>query len=30
MSWLDKISGSRLLTEGVRRKSVPEGLWTKC
>jgi acetyl-CoA carboxylase carboxyl transferase subunit beta len=30
MSWLDKISGSKLLTEGVRRKSVPEGLWTKC
>ena len=30
MSWLDKISGSRLLSEGVRRKSVPEGLWTKC
>jgi len=30
MSWLDKISGSRLLSGGVRRKSVPEGLWTKC
>ena len=30
MSWLDKIAGSKLLTEGVRRKSVPEGLWTKC
>ena len=31
MNWIDKISGgSRLLTEGVRRKSVPEGLWTKC
>ncbi len=30
MSWLDKISGSKLLTTGVRRKSVPEGLWTKC
>lgn len=30
MSWLDNISGSKLLTEGVRRKSVPEGLWTKC
>lgn len=30
MSWLDKISGSKLLTAGVRRKSVPEGLWTKC
>lgn len=30
MSWLDKISGSRLLSETARRKSVPEGLWTKC
>ncbi|MDE2149883.1 MAG: acetyl-CoA carboxylase carboxyltransferase subunit beta [Gammaproteobacteria bacterium] len=30
MSWLEKISGSKLLTEGVRRKSVPEGLWSKC
>lgn len=30
MSWLDKISGSRMLAEGVRRKNVPEGLWIKC
>jgi acetyl-CoA carboxylase carboxyl transferase subunit beta len=31
MSWIERISGgSRLLKEGVRRKSVPEGLWTKC
>jgi len=30
MSWLDKISGSKLLTNGRRSKSVPEGLWTKC
>lgn len=30
MSWLDKISGSRLLSDKARRKSVPEGLWTKC
>ena len=30
MSWLDKIHGSKLLTTGIRRKSVPEGLWTKC
>jgi acetyl-CoA carboxylase carboxyl transferase subunit beta len=31
MSWFDKISGgSRLLSHGVRRKSVPEGLWAKC
>jgi acetyl-CoA carboxylase carboxyl transferase subunit beta len=30
MSWLEKISGSRLLTAGVRKKSVPEGLWMKC
>jgi len=30
MSWLDKISGSKLLTAGVRKRNVPEGLWTKC
>lgn len=30
MSWLDKISGSQLLTRGVRKRNVPEGLWTKC
>ncbi|HEX4872276.1 MAG TPA: acetyl-CoA carboxylase, carboxyltransferase subunit beta [Nevskiaceae bacterium] len=31
MSWLDKITGgSQLLTTGVRKRSVPEGLWTKC
>ena len=30
MSWLDKISGSQLLTKGVRKRNVPEGLWTKC
>jgi acetyl-CoA carboxylase carboxyl transferase subunit beta len=30
MSWLEKISGSKLLTGGVRKKSVPEGVWLKC
>ena len=30
MSWLEKISGSQLLSAGVRKKSVPEGLWMKC
>ena len=30
MSWLDKISGSQLLTAGARKRNVPEGLWTKC
>ncbi|HEX7380779.1 MAG TPA: acetyl-CoA carboxylase, carboxyltransferase subunit beta [Nevskiaceae bacterium] len=30
MSWLDKISGSRLLTEGIHHKNIPEGLWSKC
>jgi len=30
MSWLEKISGSKLLSAGVRKKSVPEGLWMKC
>jgi len=30
MSWLDKIAGSKLLSGGVRKRNVPEGLWTKC
>jgi acetyl-CoA carboxylase carboxyl transferase subunit beta len=30
MSWLEKISGSNLLSAGARKKSVPEGLWMKC
>jgi acetyl-CoA carboxylase carboxyl transferase subunit beta len=30
MSWLEKISGSKLLAAGARKKSVPEGLWMKC
>ncbi|MGB0956669.1 MAG: acetyl-CoA carboxylase, carboxyltransferase subunit beta, partial [Panacagrimonas sp.] len=30
MTWLDKISGSKLLKAGVRKHNVPEGLWTKC
>lgn len=30
MSWLEKISGSKLLTSGARKRNVPEGLWTKC
>jgi acetyl-CoA carboxylase carboxyl transferase subunit beta len=30
MSWLDKIAGSQLLTHGVRKHNVPEGLWVKC
>ena len=30
MSWLDKIAGSQLLTYGVRKHNVPEGLWVKC
>jgi acetyl-CoA carboxylase carboxyl transferase subunit beta len=30
MSWLEKISGSKLLTAGARKRNVPEGLWTKC
>ena len=29
-SWLEKISGSKLLTAGARKRNVPEGLWTKC
>jgi acetyl-CoA carboxylase carboxyl transferase subunit beta len=31
MSWLEKLLPSRIDTaEGERKKSVPEGLWTKC
>ena len=30
MSWLEKISGSKLLSSGARKRNVPEGLWTKC
>jgi acetyl-CoA carboxylase carboxyl transferase subunit beta len=30
MTWLEKIHGSNLLSGGVRKKSVPEGLWMKC
>jgi acetyl-CoA carboxylase carboxyl transferase subunit beta len=31
MSWLDKITGgSKLIAAGQRKRSVPEGLWTKC
>ena len=30
MSWLDKLLPSRIRTEGVKKKGVPEGLWSKC
>ncbi|ADJ28843.1 acetyl-CoA carboxylase, carboxyltransferase subunit beta [Nitrosococcus watsonii] len=30
MSWLGKLLPSKIRTEGPKRKSVPEGLWTKC
>lgn len=30
MSWLKKLIPSRIRTEGGNRRSVPEGLWTKC
>lgn len=30
MSWLDKLLPSRIRTETVKKKGVPEGLWTKC
>jgi len=30
MSWLDKVYGSKLLANSVRKRNVPEGLWTKC
>ncbi len=30
MSWFKKLIPSRIRTEGGTRRSVPEGLWTKC
>jgi len=30
MSWFQKIKLSRIRTEGGKKKSIPEGLWTKC
>jgi len=30
MSWFKKLIPSRIRTEGGSRRSVPEGLWTKC
>lgn len=30
MSWFERLLPSRIRTEGGRRRSVPEGIWTKC
>lgn len=30
MSWLNKLLPSRIKTNGASRRTVPEGLWTKC
>lgn len=30
MSWLDKITGSKLVSVAQRTRNVPEGLWIKC
>ncbi len=30
MSWLDKLLPSRIKTSGASRRTVPEGVWTKC
>jgi acetyl-CoA carboxylase carboxyl transferase subunit beta len=30
MSWLQKLLPSRIRTEGLVKKSIPEGLWIKC
>lgn len=30
MSWIKKLLPSRIKTNGTGRRSVPEGLWTKC
>jgi len=30
MNWYEKLLPSKIRTEGGRKKSIPEGLWTKC
>ncbi len=30
MSWFSKLLPSKIRTDGVKKKEVPEGLWTKC
>ncbi len=30
MSWFEKLMPSRIRTEGGSKRTVPEGLWTKC
>ena len=30
MSWFEKLMPSRIRTDGGNKKTVPEGLWTKC
>lgn len=30
MSWFEKLLPSKIRTEGRSKKSIPEGLWTKC
>ncbi len=30
MSWFEKLLPSKIRTEGSKKKTVPEGLWTKC
>jgi len=30
MSWFEKLLPSKIRTDSAKRKSVPEGLWTKC
>ena len=30
MNWFEKLLPSKIRTEGGRKKSIPEGLWTKC
>jgi acetyl-CoA carboxylase carboxyl transferase subunit beta len=30
MTWFEKLMPTRIRTEGVRKRAVPEGLWAKC
>lgn len=30
MSWFEKLIPSKIRTDGAKKRSIPEGLWTKC
>lgn len=30
MSWFEKLIPTKIRTDGIKKRSIPEGLWTKC